>query len=660
MTASQFKNLFNPIKIGNMLLRNRVVMAPMSTNFGDSQNPGHVSEKHKSYYTARAEGGVGLIIVEATNVNPSSSARKFGLSLHADEFVSGFGKLVELIKKSGAKCAIQLNHSGRIGPMKVDSMGCVDRKAILKNPYFSVSPLAHPVTGLIPKQLNRKQLKDIMGYFINAVKRAKVAGFDAVELHGAHGYLLNEFISSHTNQRSDEYGGSFENRCRFAIELVRRIKEAVKDDMVLSYRISAIDGGISWKEVVLFAKALQRNGVQVLHVSAGTNETLSAMNKVIPPMSFPKARLAAYSEKLNQELALPVIVVQRIATPELADEIIGKKKADLVALGRALISDPRWPEKARMGRQDEIRKCIYCNQGCIENIIKEKSIGCLQNPEVGNEIEYGLENNRKMSRKKGKKALVIGGGVAGMEAAYILSLKGYDVELIEKENQLGGNVRIASLLDRKMEFGALIDYFRTQLLRMDVKIKLNSYADPAAFEKNDIDQVVIATGSLPLMPKVLNSEKKCRIVTARNALQNPHCLSDDILIIGGNSVGIETAEYLCGLNKKITIMEMAGDILKDLGPLNRSEVIERIKHLQINVLTNHRFIEVNDSGLSVSNNGKAETYYLPDDIVVAMGAIPYPLPIKHKRQNVHYVGDCKRIGNAMDAIHDAFHTVNKL
>jgi pyruvate/2-oxoglutarate dehydrogenase complex dihydrolipoamide dehydrogenase (E3) component len=314
-----------------------------------------------------------------------------------------------------------------------------------------------------------------------------------------------------------------------------------------------------------------------------------------------------------------------------------------------------------MGRQDEIRKCIYCNQGCIENIIKEKSIGCLQNPEVGSEIEYDLENNRKMSRKKGKKAVVIGGGVAGMEAAYILSLKGYDVELIEKENQLGGNARIASLLHRKKEFGSLIDYFMTQLFKMKVSIKLNSCPDPGIFEKNDIDQVLVATGSLPLMPKVFNSEKKCRVVTATSALQDPHCLSDDIVIIGGNSVGIETAEYLCGLGKKVTIMEMAGDILRDLGPLNRTELIERIKDLQINVLTNHRLIEVNDSGLSVSNNGKAETYHLPGDIVVAMGVSPYPLSIKHKLQkNVHYVGDCKRIGNAMDAIHDAFQTACQL
>lgn len=660
MTAEHFKNLFNHFKIDNMLLRNRIVMAPMSTNFGNPQNPGFVSEKHKSYYTARAKGGVGLIIIEATNVNPSSSTRKFGLSLHGDEFISGFSELVERIKEHGAKCAIQLNHSGRIGPMKVDSLGRADKKSIMKTPYFAVSPLAHPVTGLIPKQLSLKQLKEIMGCFVKAVKRAKVAGFDAVELHGAHGYLLNEFVSPYTNQRTDEYGCSFKGRCRFPIELVQRIKDAVGDDIVLSYRISAVDGGITWQEIVSFAQSLQSNGVQVLHVSAGTNETLSAMNKVIPPMSYPKARLAAYSEKLKQEIRLPVIVVQRITTPELADEIIDKGQADLVALGRPLISDPLWPEKARKGRQDEIRKCIYCNQGCIENIIKGKSIECLQNPEVGSEIEYGLDNARKISDRRRKKALVIGGGIAGMEAAYILSLKGYHVELIEKDNQLGGCATLASVLSKKEEFSAVIDYLKIQLLKMKVKIKLNSCPDESTIEQSDIDQVVIATGSVPVMPRLSHSGKKHRIVTARDALRNPHCLGDEIVIIGGNSVGIETAEFLCMLNKKITIMEMAGDILRDIGPLNRSDVMERIKHLRINVLTNHRLKEVNDYGFIVMNDGKDETYQLPDAIVISMGATPSPLPRQDKRQNVHYVGDCKKIGNAMDAIHDAFHTASKL
>jgi 2,4-dienoyl-CoA reductase-like NADH-dependent reductase (Old Yellow Enzyme family) len=385
MRTGTFEKLFDPIKIGNMSLGNRIVMAPMSTNLGNPLNPGFVSEKHKFYYTARAKGGVGLIIIEATNVNPSSSARKFGLSLHGDEFISSLEKLVELIKEHGAKCAIQLNHSGRIGPMKVDSLGRADTSSIIKTPYFAVSPLAHPVTGLIPKQLSLKQLKEIMEYFVKAVKRAKTAGFDAVELHGAHGYLLNEFVSPYTNQRTDKYGGNFKRRCRFPIELLQRIKDSVGDDIALSYRISAVDGGLLWPEVVSFTQALQSNGVQVIHVSAGTNETLSTMNKVIPPKSYPKARLVAYTEKLKQEIKVPIIVVQRITTPELANEIIDKGLADLVAIGRPLIADPCWPRKAREGRQNEIRKCIYCNQGCIENIIKEKSIECMQNPVAGSE-----------------------------------------------------------------------------------------------------------------------------------------------------------------------------------------------------------------------------------------------------------------------------------
>lgn len=400
MTSGHFKELFNPIKIGNMLLRNRVAMAPMSTNFGTPQNPGAVTEKHKNYYTNRAIGGVGLIVIEATNVNPSSNARKYSLSLHADKFVAEFGALVKSIKKYGAKCAIQLSHSGRIGPLKVDSSGKIDKKAALKFPSYAVSPLVHPVTGLIPEQLSRKQLNDIIGYFVDAVKRARMAGFDAVELHGAHGYLLNEFVSPHTNQRTDEYGGCFDNRCRFPIELVRRVKSAVGDDIVLSYRLSVVDGGISWQEVVLFAQKLQKHGVQILHVSAGINETIATMEKVIPPKSYPKARLAAYSEKLKKATEIPVMVAQRIETPELANEIISKGQADLVALGRPLISDPCWVDKARRGRQEDIQSCIYCNQVCIASIIREKSLNCINNPGAGSGKGVCLSNGAKLAVEK--------------------------------------------------------------------------------------------------------------------------------------------------------------------------------------------------------------------------------------------------------------------
>ncbi len=660
MTADHFKKLFDPIEIGNISLRNRIVMAPMSTNFGTPLKPGFVSEKHESYYTERAKGECGLIIIESTNVNPSSSTRKLGLSLHGDQFVPGLGKLVGLIKEHGAKCAVQLNHSGRIGPMSLDPLEQPNKRSILQPPYFAVSPLAHPVTGLIPKQLNRKQMEEIMGYFIKAVERAKTAGFDAVELNGAHGYLLNEFVSSRTNQRTDEYGGNLKSRCKFPIELVRRIKETVGDSIILSYRISIVDGGLTWQEAVSFAQALQENGVEVLHISAGTNETLSTMNKVIPPMSFPKAGLVAYTERLKKEVNIPVIVVQRIATPDLAAEIIDKGLADLVAIGRPLIADPYWPMKAREGRQSEIRKCIYCNQGCIENIIKGKNIGCLQNPTVENETKCGLNNGRKINDKKQKKALVIGGGIAGMEAAYILSLKGYHVELIEKDNQLGGIARLASVLDKKAEFSSVIDYLKIQLLKMKVKIKLNNCPDENTIQQNNFDQVVIATGAVPVIPSLSLSGKKCRVVTARDALRSPNCLGDEIKIIGGNSVGIETAEYLCMLNKKITIIEMADDIVRDLGPLNRSDVVERINRLPINILTSHRLKEVNDTGLIVSYNGKDEKFQLPDAIVFSIGSTPSPLQIKGKCLNVHYVGDCKKIGNAMDAIHDAFNTTSKL
>ena len=388
-----FENLFQPIQIGGITFKNRIVMPAMSTNFADPKSPGFISGRHKSYYTERAKGGTGLIILESANVNPAKGFRKFGLTIHDDQFIPGLRELVELIKECGARCGIQIGQGGRIGALKVDFYGNPDTSAFKAEQYFAVSPLPHPMIGAVAQELSQRQIDEIGGYFVDAASRAQKAGFDVLELHGAHGYLLNEFLSPYTNKRKDRYGGDIEGRARFPLEVVRRIKEKVSDEILLSYRISVVEfvqGGLELHDSIYFSKKLEEAGVQVIHVSAGLNETPSAMNRVIPPMSFSMGRLVDYAELIKKSVNIPVIVVQRISTPEIAEGIIRDGKANFVATGRALIADPKWPQKAQEGRLKEIRRCIACNQGCMEKIVMEESLTCLYNPEVGFEDRQGV------------------------------------------------------------------------------------------------------------------------------------------------------------------------------------------------------------------------------------------------------------------------------
>lgn len=653
-----FPNLFQPIQIGRMMLKNRIVMPPMSTNLADPRYPGLVSEKHKSYYGERARGGTALIIIESTGVNPLASSRKFGLSLGADQSVPGFKELVELIQECGAKCAIQLGHGGRIGPLKVDFSGNPDPSAFRGDRYFAASPLPHPMIGVMAQEFSQGQLEEIAGYFVQAAKRAKKAGFDAIELHGAHGYLLSEFLSPYTNKRKDQYGGDIEGRSRFPLEVVRKVKEAVGDEIVLSYRMSVVEfveGGLDINDSKYFVKKLEEEGIQLIHASAGLTGTLSGLNRIVAPMSYPRGGLIHYAGEIKKEVNIPVIAVQRINTPELADQVIREGKADLVATGRALIADPHWPVKAQEGKLDEIRRCIACNQGCMEKIVMENSLTCLHNPEVGYENTYRFEKKEK----KRKKILVIGGGLSGMEAAYVLAEKGNDVRLVETGDELGGSARVASVLNEKKEFSGVVEYLENQLKKLKVEIKLKEEVNIQGLREGHFDEIIVATGSTPIVPN-MNFYKKNVVRFAKDVLRNPEGIGKNIIILGGGSVGIEVAEYLHHRGKNVTVIEMLDHICGDLGPLNRVNVVERINGLSIKIMLKTKVLELNDEGIIISRDGREGKLKLPDTVIIAMGARPNPLSLQNIEFPIHYVGDCQKVGNAMDAIHNAFHTVAKL
>ena len=429
--------------------------------------------------------------------------------------------------------------------------------------------------------------------------------------------------------------------------------------MVLSYRISVVEfveGGLEINESILFAKMLEKEGVQVIHVSAGLNETPSAMNRTIPPMSFPRGRLVPYAAQMKKAVNIPVIVVQRINTPELAEEVIREGKADLVATGRALVSDPYWPLKAREGRVDEIRRCIACNQGCMEKLVQEQSMTCLHNPEVGYERKYAPLMTGGATKKR---VLVVGGGVSGMEAAYVCARKGYSVRLIEKDGRLGGTARVASVIDAKKEFSGVVEFLENQMKKLKVDVRLNEALDPQGLKEGDFDEIIVATGASPITPKIDLSGSACDVRFAKDVLQNPEGMGTDVVIFGGGSVGMEVAEYLHHLGKKVTVIEMLDKICSDLGPLNRADVLERVAKTSIRILLKTKVLELTEKGIRLLKEGKEEVLTCPDTVVVAMGVKSNPLSLSVKGR-VHTVGDCRKVGNAMDAIHDAFHVAINL
>jgi len=653
MVSHRFPNLFQPFQIGPLKLKNRIVMPPMGTNFAEPSAPGFITERHRSYYAERAKGGVGLIIFEGTRVNPKRLARKGGPDLHGDQFIPGFRELVDLIKAEGARCAVQIADRGRVGNLKVDFSGRFDASDTKQGEYVGASAKPHPMSGVVAEELGTKDLEQIAGYFADAAARAKKAGFDAVELHGAHGVLLNEFLSPYSNKRTDQYGGDLEGRARFPLMVVRRVREAMGGDMVLSYRISIVEfveGGLEIGDSILFAKMLEKEGVQVIHVSGGINETPSAMNRTIPPMSFPRGRLIPYAEQMKKAVKIPVIVVQRINTPELAEEVVREGKADLVATGRALVSDPYWPLKAQEGRMDEIRRCIACNQGCMEKLVQEQPMTCLHNPEVGYETTYApLKKCGKM-----KKVLVIGGGVAGMEAAFVCATKGYKVRLVEKDDQLGGTARVASVIEAKKEFSGVVEFLENQMKKLGVDVRLNEEVAAHVLKEESFDEIIVATGSAPITPKMNLCSSRCEIRMAKDVLKNPEGIGRDVVVLGGGSVGMEVAEYLHHLGKKVTVIEMLDKICSDLGPLNRVDVIERMEKTSVATLLKTKVLDVTEEGIRISRDGKEEVLPCPNTVIVALGVKPNPLSLPGEAK-IHYVGDCRKVGNAMDAIHDAFH-----
>lgn len=638
---SLYKKLFEPIRIGTMEVKNRFVMAPMVTNY--SETDGSVTDRLIAYHRARAKGGVGLILTEATYVHPCGKGFPNELGIQKDDLVPGLKRLTGAVHEAGGKIAVQLYHSGR-----------QSYEAVTGLPLIAPSSIPCPVCGGMPKEMTREDIRQMVDAFVNAARRAKEAGFDAVEIHGAHGYLLNEFLSPFSNQRTDEYGGTFENRARFPLEILKKVRECAGKDYPVLYRLSSaenIPGGLTIEDTKAFSRMLVDNGIDAIDVSGGVY--LSAAT-IIQPAAIPQGIYVDNAAAIKGAIGgrVPVIVAGRLKEPSMMEELVASGKVDMIAMGRGLLADEAFPAKLQAGKTDDIRKCIACNQGCIDRIFGTLDVGCLGNALTGREWQYDL--GQKAAQKK--TVLVAGGGPGGLEAARVAALRGHKVYLYEKGPKLGGLMNYTILVPFKEEFGDLQNFLIGQVKKLGVRVSLGQAVDEAVIDRIKPDVVIMATGSEPIQPDIpglarLQAKKAEEILTGA-------LFGENVVIIGGGAVGCETAEFLADRGAKVTVVEMLENVARDVGMLEKALLMQRLTEKGVTLLTKTIVREVNPDGdLVLQKDYQQEIITGVKTVVLAVGYRPVTdleQVLVEKKVPFLKIGDCLEARKVLDAIWEGF------
>jgi len=631
---STYQRMFEEGYIGSMKVKNRLIMAPMGTRLCTEN--GAVTQRMVDFYVERAKGGVGLIITENTCIEwPRGKAGEKPLRLDDWPFVQGLAEIAEAVHPYGTKVATQLQHTGRQTNVNASTSGVG---------LISASDVPCEFTGGdIPKPLTIPEIEEIIEKFINAAVRTKAAGFDAVELHGAHGYLITQFMSPFTNKRTDRYGGTFERRMRFPIEIVQGIKSKLGEDFPIIFRLSAdeyISEGYSIEEGKKIARVLESAGVDALDISAGIYES---MPQIFPIYDLLPGCHVPLAEEIKKVVKIPVIAVGRLGEDlDLTEEVLRKGKADFISVGRSFLADPYFPQKALRGKTEDIRPCLTELYGCNELQLKGWRIHCSVNPNVGNEREYAVK-----SAHDSKRVVIIGGGPSGLNTAIFSSEYGHTVTIYEKSDKLGGQLIPASAPFFKKPVKAYLDYLERQLEKTKTEVLLNQEITKSNIKKlEDFDIVIVATGALPICPQIrgLNEEEA---IFASEVFTGEKEVGKNVTIIGGGYIGCELAWFLSEKGKTVTILEKLGDILTDIFLINKMRLEYILNKQKISIVTDADIFEINGDKVRYrTGNGKENE--ISGDVVLASGYFPNQSidGIEKMVPNVAMfkIGDCKEVG----------------
>jgi 2-enoate reductase len=662
--SGNFRKLLEPIKIGRVEIKNRVAMAPMGI-VGLLNPDGSLGQRAIDYYIERARGGVGLIITSLFKVENEIDYFKGIPLIISPETMSPFAELAEAVHALGAKIFVQLTAG----------FGRVISPRRLSGQPVSASPVPYYWKPEITcRELKTAEIKKLVKSFGIAAQILAPAGIDGIELHGHEGYLFDQFTTSIWNKRTDKYGGNLAGRLRLSIEVLNEIKGKVRKDFHVQYRFGLkhyikglnmgalpgeeyIEAGRDIEEGLEMAKILEAAGFDTLHVDAGCYDSWYWPH---PPMYLAHGCMADMAAEVKKVVRIPVIAVGKLDKPELAEKILEEGKADMIALGRGLLSDPFWVRKVEEGRIEKIRPCIGDHDGCLGRIFLGRPISCTVNPVTGREKTYALKR-----ADKHKKIIIAGGGVAGLEAARAAALRGHRVTLYEKTNILGGHLIPAGVPPFKKDLQGLLDWYKSEIQDLGVEVRFECEVTLNLINREKTDVVIIATGAKPIVPSIPGIQKEL-VTTAPEVLLGKKKLGEKVIVVGGGLIGCETAIWLAEQKKIVTIIEMLDDLMIGSIPIphaNRQMVLDMLKFNNVTVMTGTRLVEVTNEGGHLMNADLKKTTLNADTLVLSVGLTSNRQlyeTLAGKIPNLYLIGDVRETRNIMGAIWDAYEVVRTI
>ncbi len=667
----EFKRLFEPITIKSVEIKNRIVMPSMGLLYSSDFV---FNDRYKAFYRERAKGGVGLMTIGPVSVDRVGSVPIMP-GLHDDSFVEPLQRFVEeLHRETDVKLAVQLLQMGRYTFSFLTGMTPI-----------APSALPSKITGETPREMTRDDIEEVKEAYAQAARRAKEAGFDLIEILACTGYLISQFLSPVTNRRTDEYGGTIENRMRFGLEVIGKVRETVGDDMAVGVRIAGNDfmeGGNTNKESALFASEAEKAGIDAINVTGGWHETnVPQLTSNVPPGGF-----VYLARGIKNEVSIPVFASNRLGDPVVAEKALRSGACDMICWGRPLITDPDLPRKVRDGRLSEIIPCISCNQGCFDAIFSATPVSCILNPRAGNEAIYSVKRVESP-----KKIMVAGGGPAGMEFAIIAAERGHRVTLYEKESSLGGQINLAKMPPGKREFQKIIDSMKARMEKWGVRVVLGTALTREIVAEQSPDALVVASGARPMNLDVPGVDKP-HVIDAWDVLsEKAWKIGRDVVVVGGSATGCETAYFIASMDipdpdiysfimfhtaedpkfatsllrttgRQVTVIDMVPRLAANVGRTSRWSLTKSLKLLGIDLRPSTKLIEIRDDSVLVET-AKGEETIPADTVVMAVGASSindFAGNLKEIGCDVITIGDAKEPRKITEAVREGFEEALKI
>ncbi len=641
----QLTKVFEPGKIGKLEIKNRLVVSAMSTHLGNAD--GTPTEAVTLYHENKARGGWGLVFTEDLGVTEDAGCDPHVGSLWNDAQIAPWKAFVDRVHAAGGLMGAQIYHAGRQRTLKA-----YDTQPI------APSAVREPAMGYIPREMQPDEIHDMVRAFGECARRAKACGFDCVEIHGAHGYLINQFMSTFSNKRSDAYGGTLINRMRFPLEIVAAVRAAVGPDMPIVFRMNTsdyVEGGIELPEAIVMAKMLEEAGVDALHCSQGM---YASKEHIIAPGFVPVMHYADNVAAIKASVRIPIIAVGRYNDVYMAETLLRDGKADFITMARASLADPELPNKAKAGRVEEIIHCIGCDQGCTGEAAVGGKVNCLVNPHTAKETEYDFS-----PAAEPKKVYVAGAGVSGMAAALGAAERGHRVTIFEASDEIGGQWLAAATPPGKTEYNALIVYYRQCFQKYGVEIRLSTPLTRAIVDADQPDAVILATGSDPMFLPIPGLDNRAFVKTAPEILRGRAIPGKNVLVVGGGMTGAETAVFLAVGGSKVTLIEMAPNIITDAVSQPKACLMQHLSKYHVDVHTNTKLTRVGDGVVYAEEYGEPVEFKHIDTVVNAMGVRshnPLEAELSGCGCKVLVVGDASSTKNGYKNIREGFTAGNAI